>query len=78
MLYSVLWLTNEYVATLLTFVLVPIFIGITFISWLSDRVEVSRVGRKYYISMILSALIPLIVAAFFVWVYGGEMEILKG
>lgn len=76
-LYSVLWLTNEYVATLLTVVMVPIFIGITFISWLSDRVEASRVGRKYYISMILSAVIPVLVAAFFVWVYGGEMEIFR-
>lgn len=74
-LYTILWLTNEYVATLLTAVMVPIFIGITFISWLSDRVEASRVGKKYYITMILSAVIPLLVAGFFVWMYGGVMDI---
>jgi len=53
----------------------PIFLGITFISWLSDRVEASRVGKKYYMAMILSAIIPLLVAGFFVWMYGGVMEI---
>ena len=62
-------------ATLLTVVMVPIFLGITFISWLSDRVEASRVGKKYYMAMILSAIIPLLVAGFFVWMYGGVMEI---
>ncbi len=74
-LYSLIWLTNEYLATLLTFIMVPIFLGITFISWLSDRVEASRVGGKYYLGMIVSIIIPLLVAAFFVWAYEGVMDI---
>ena len=56
--------------------MVPIFTGITFISWLSDRVEASRVGSKYYLAMIVSIIIPLVVAAFFIWVYDGVMDIL--
>jgi len=55
--------------------MVPIFLGITFISWLSDLVEASRVGSKYYLGMMVSIVIPLLVAAFFVWVYNGVMDI---
>ena len=74
-LYSIIWLSNEYLATLLTFAMVPIFLGITFISWLSDLVEASRVGGKYYLGMMVSIVIPLLVAAFFVWVYDGVINI---
>ena len=74
-LYIIIWLSNEYLATLLTVAMVPIFLGITFISWLSDRVEASRVGGKYYLGMIVSIVIPLLVAAFFVWVYNGVINI---
>ena len=74
-LYSIIWLSNEYLATLLTCAMVPIFLGITFISWLSDRVEASRVGGKYYLGMMVSIVIPLLVAAFFVWVYDGVINI---
>lgn len=75
-LYSLIWLTNEYLATLLTFVMVPIFTGITFISWLSDRVEASRVGSKYYLMMLTCIITPILVAAFFIWVYDGVMDII--
>ena len=74
-LYSIIWLSNEYLATLLTFAMVPIFLGITFISWLSDRVEASHVGGKYYLGMMVSIVIPLLVATFFVWLHDGVIDI---
>ena len=74
-LYSIIWLSNEYLATLLTFTMVPIFLGITFISCLSDRVEASHVGGKYYLGMMVSIVIPLLVAAFFVWLHDGVIDI---
>ncbi len=76
--YSLLWFYNEYVATMLTFVMAPIFLGILIISAISDMVERSKVGRKYYIVMAVSVIIPILVALFFMWAYDGEMDYLKG
>ena len=76
-MYSLIWFYDEYVATLLTIVVPTIIIGVLVISFISDKIEPSKVGRKYYISLIISAIIPLLVAAFFVWAYEGVLDYIE-
>lgn len=75
--YSLAWFYNEYVATLLTIIIPAIIVAVLIISAISDLIEPSRVGFKYYKYMILSVLIPLIVAAFFLWAYQGVLDYMQ-
>lgn len=75
--YAFMWLYNEYAALLLSGIFIPIALGVLIISLIGDRIESSKVGSKYYYLLILSIIIPLSVAGFFYYVYGGEMNILQ-
>ena len=53
------WIGNEYIAGLLTVVLSPIFGAILAISLIADRLDDSRIGKKFYWVMFLFTVIPL-------------------
>ncbi len=59
--FILLWLTNEYLASLLTFVAVPVFFSILAISLLAELFDRSRVGRQYFILMLGLSVIPAVI-----------------
>ncbi|MEM6379326.1 MAG: hypothetical protein AAF705_14045 [Bacteroidota bacterium] len=69
-IYLLLWLNDDYMATLVS----GAFAGIFFFIWLLSRVveliEPSKVPKWYYRYMLVSALAPILVSAFFFGVYG--------
>lgn len=73
-IFSILWLWDDYIASLLTVVIPIICLFILIISLLAELVERSKVPRWYYIIMILSILAPIIAALVFVFFVGADFE----
>ena len=72
--YSILWLLNDFVASLLTAVFPAIFLFILIISLLAELIERSKVPRWYYYLMIASILAPILAAFVFVFFMGANFE----
>jgi hypothetical protein len=60
--YLILWLLNDYLATLLSLVFGVIFLVILIATSIVELIEPSRVPRWYFKLMIVSVLAPLIAA----------------
>ncbi len=73
-LYSGLWLWDEYVASYFTLILPGIILAILLLSTISDFIEPSRIPGWYYWIMFVSILTPLIVGALFYSLYGGQLD----
>ncbi len=58
--FSLFWIGNDYIAGLLTVVLAPIFGAILIIALVADRLDNSRIGKKFYWVMFWFTLIPLV------------------
>jgi len=56
-----LWIIDEYIATLLTFITSPIFAGICIVSLIAEKIERSRIQREYFYMMAGLAIIPIII-----------------
>lgn len=56
-----LWIIDEYIATLLIFIAVPIFGGIFIVSLIAEKIERSRIQREYFYMMAGLAIIPIII-----------------
>ena len=76
-LYMGLWIASEYVASLVTVTLVPIFIGILVVSVISEMIERSKVPKKYFQFLIFSIIIPIIIGLFFLTIYEGQLDWLE-
>ena len=61
-LYTGLWLWNEYIASLVSIILVPIIFSILLISLISELIEKSKVPKVYFKFMIISIITPIIIA----------------
>jgi hypothetical protein len=57
-----LWLTNDYVAMLLTIIITVIVCAILMLSYVSEWIEKSKVPRSYFSIMALSVLASLVAA----------------
>lgn len=75
--YILLWLLNDYVATLISVIFIVIFAAILLVAGISELVEPSRVPRSYYIFMAVSILAPLVAGALFLLLIGGDLHWLK-
>lgn len=64
-IYCLLWISNPYLATLITAISVPIFTMLLLISLIAEMLERSKVPKWYFKFMFISILIPLIVGLFF-------------
>ena len=73
-IFSILWLVNDYVASLLTVVLPTIFLFLLIISLLAEAVERSKVPRLYYYFMAVSVLAPILAALVFVFFVGADFD----
>ncbi len=70
-IYFLLWIFNDYLATLLSVSMVAIFLCILLISLIVEGIERSKVPIWYYHFMIVSLLAPLLVAMIYLFFAGG-------
>ena len=65
-MYTLVWLTNDYLGFLLTCVIVPLVLGVVLVSWIADRIEHSGVSKRYYLFMLSLVLSPLLITGIFI------------
>jgi len=75
--YLLIWLINDYAGTLVSAIFIVIFSALLLVACISELIEPSKVPKSYYIFMIISILVPLIVAALFLGIIGGDLNWLK-
>ena len=71
--YLILWLLNDYLATLLSLVFGIIFLVILIATAIVELIEPSKVPRWYFKLMVASVLAPA-VAAFIYFLMGNSLE----
>lgn len=72
--YTIMWLWNDYLATLMTLIFPPICFVILIVSLIADQLERSNVPKWYYSTMIISILVPIIAAIVFVGFVGFDFD----
>jgi uncharacterized membrane protein SirB2 len=70
-IFSIFWVSDEYLATLLTFVAVPVFLGILVVSLVAERIESSKISKDYFYMVGGLALIPALIFMAIYFVNGG-------
>ena len=73
-IYSGLWLWNEYVAVYLTLIFPGMILVILIIAGIADLIEPSRIPGWYYGLMIVSIVTPLLIGAVFYYMYEGRLD----
>lgn len=73
-IYCVLWLWDDYLASLLTAVFPIIFLFLLIISLIAELIERSKVPRWYYYFMGISVIAPILAALVFVFFMGADFE----
>lgn len=71
-----LWLLNDYMATLLTLIIVAIVSSVLIIAMISEWIERSKVTRYYFQVMAVSIAAPLVAGVLYVVLFG-ELTWLK-
>ncbi len=74
--YIILWLVNDYLATLLSLIFGSIFLLLLLISLIVEWIERSKVPRWYYMFMLMSTLAPIIAAIIYLSI-SGTLEWMK-
>ncbi len=69
-LYTLLWLSTPYIASLLTLILGAVSLVILLLSLIVDWIEPSRIAPWYYRFLLLSFLAPLLVGLLFLFIDG--------
>ena len=73
-LYLILWLWNDFAATIFSLSFAAIAFFIFIIALIAEAIEPSKVPRKYFYVMFISALTPLIVGSFFMYLKKGTLD----
>ncbi len=60
-MFFILWVYDYYLASLLTFIIVPVCGAILLVSLIAEFIEKSHISKKYFILMIGLTIIPLII-----------------
>ena len=76
-IYTSLWLWNEYVASYLTIIFPGIILFILIIAIIADLIEPSRIPGWYYGLMLISIFTPLVIGAVFYYLSDGQLEWLQ-
>lgn len=71
MMWAGLWLTHEYLAALLTSIVSVIVFGVLFVALISEKIERSKVPRRFFGILWVTAIAPLLAAAGYWWLNGG-------
>lgn len=72
-----LWLLNDYLATLLTLILCAIVSAVLLIALIAEAIERSKVPRRYFYIMGLSAVAPIFSAGLYLFIFGGSLSFLE-
>ncbi len=73
-IYSAIWLWNEYVASYITLIFPAMILIILILSGIADWIEPSRIPGWYYKVMMVSIAIPILIAAVFYFIYDGKID----
>lgn len=73
-LYSTVWLMDEYTGLLVCMIMGFITGGILLFAVIIELVEKSKVPRSYFIWMGIACITPIVVATFFSIVYEGQFD----
>jgi len=73
-LFSLLWLWDDYIASMLTVVFTFIFFFILLISLMVELVERSKVPKWYFTFMAISIFAPIVAAFVFIFFMGADFE----
>jgi hypothetical protein len=72
-IFLLLWLWNPYIGFMLTLFFVGISFFVLLVSLIAELIERTRITRAYFWWMGISVIVPLVIAAFFVWSGGGSI-----
>jgi phosphate/sulfate permease len=72
--WLLIWLANDYLATLLTLILSSIVCAVLLIALIAEVLERSKVPRSYFKIMGVSILAPILAAIFYYYVFDGHFE----
>jgi len=75
--YTLLWLWNDYIATLLSLVFSSIAMAVLLVSLVAEFLEPSKVPTWYFYFMLISIIAPLLAAAYFVGIMGVQVAWLQ-
>jgi len=75
--FALLWLVDDYIASMLTVVISSICFFILILSLIAEWIEKSKVPKSYYIIMFISTITPWIVTGAFVFFAGVDFDWLK-
>jgi hypothetical protein len=73
-LYLILWLWDDFAATIFSLSFAAIAFFIFLIALIAEAIEPSKVPRKYFYVMLVSAVTPLIVGSFFMYLKKGTLD----
>lgn len=73
-LFAILWLMNDFIATLLSLGVPLTAFFILIISLIAEWIEPSKVPRWYFTFMLVTIVTPLVVAGIMVFIFEGELE----
>ncbi len=76
-LHILLWLFDDYIATLISAVFIVIFSVILLVAGIAELLEPSKVPRSYYLFMMVSILAPFLAGALFLMIIGGDLNWFK-
>jgi hypothetical protein len=73
-LYLLIWLWNDFAATIMSLSFSAIALFIILIAGIAEVIEPSKVPRKYFYVMVISALTPIIIGSFFMLLKKGSLD----
>jgi hypothetical protein len=73
-LYLLLWMWNDYLATILSLSFAAISFFVLLISLISELLERTKVPRSYFWIMVISCIIPIIIGSFFMLLKKGSLD----
>jgi hypothetical protein len=72
--YLLLWLWNDFVATLLSLSFAAIGFFVLVISIIAEIIDRSKVPRWYFYVIIISVLTPILVGSLFMYIKNGSLD----
>ena len=75
--YILLWLWNDYIATLVSALFILVCTSILLIALVAELIERSKVPRRYFYYMLVSILAPLLSSLFFINQMNGNLDWLE-
>jgi len=73
LLFTALWLIDEYTAFILSIIVPAILFAILMVSLIIEKIEKSNVPRTYFRTMFLAVIPPIIIAILYIYNSGGHM-----